>query len=165
MRFRRYAAPFLLALAWTGALADDGPPSAEEKLTALRLGYAFDRPDILLRQRIFGFAHGALLLVSACLDRDPQSAATQNAYDFWHAAQRAAIEQARQVLAAYHFGAQADRAQWQDIARTLGLNETIYPSLGDVPLPEACATLPQALMQPRYDFANQLELANDPDAR
>jgi hypothetical protein len=165
LKFWRYAAPFLLVLACTGALADDAPSPVDEKLTPLRLGYAFDQPDILLRQRIFGFAHGALLLVSACLDRDAHAEATQNAYDFWHASQREAIEQARRVVAAYHFGVQADRAQWQDIARALGLKETIFPSLGDVPLPEACATLPQALMQARYDFATQLELANDPAAR
>lgn len=152
-----------LALASLPALADEVSPPAHPQPVAF--GYAFDQPALLLRQRIFGLAHGAMLLVSACLDREAQAEATQNAYAFWHAAQRATLDGVRQALAVHHFGAQAEQVQWQDIARVLGLKETIYPSLGTVSLAEACATLPEALMQSRYDFTAQLELADAPVPR
>jgi hypothetical protein len=123
------------------------------------IGYAFDNPDLLLRQRIFGLAHGVHLLLSACLDKNENAEAAQLAYDVWHAAQERELDGVRGELAVHHFGAQAERAHWQDVARVLGLRETIYPSLGSISLPDACATLPQALMQPRYDFVEQLKVA------
>lgn len=135
--------------------------SAAAPLVPVRLGYAFDDANILLRQRIFGLAHGVHLLLSGCLDKEAHAAAAQQAYETWHAAQRAAIDQVRRAVAAYHFGPQAERAQWQDIATALGLKETIYPALGAIPLAEACATLPQALAQPRYDFATQIDPAHE----
>lgn len=149
-----------LLLAVPPVQAEEAVP-AGESLVPVRLGYAFDNPDILLRQRIFGLAHGVHMLLSACLDKNENAAAAQQAYDAWHTAQEKVIEGVRGMLAAHHFGNEAERAHWQDIARVLGLKETIYPSLGGVSLQEACATLPQALAQPRYDFAAQLESTND----
>ena len=156
------------ALLAAGAVhAEDAAPPPEP-LAPLNLGYAFDQPDILLRQRIFGLAHGVHLLLSGCLDKNENAQAAQRAYDVWLDAQRKVIEGVRGMLAAYHFGPQADRVQWQDIARVMGLKETIYPALGTTPLQEACATLPEALTQPRYDFAAQLgaqEGRHDPGTR
>lgn len=126
----------------------------------MRHGYAFDQPDILLRQRLFGLAHGVHLLLSACLDKAENAAAVQQAYEAWHVAQEPAIEAMRQSLAEHHFGVQAPRAGWQDIARVLGLTETIYPALGAVGLAEACATLPLALSRPAYDFVTQLGMTD-----
>ncbi|MEW6513639.1 MAG: hypothetical protein AB1443_06535 [Pseudomonadota bacterium] len=148
----------LSLLATSGARAEaEAPPP--EPLTPVSFGYGFDNPDILLRQRIFGIAHGVHLLLSACLDKNENAEAVQQSYDAWHATQEKVLEEVREQLAAYHFGAQAPRAHWQDVARVLGLKETVYPSLGEVSLPEACATLPQALAQSRYDFAEQLKVA------
>ncbi len=149
-----------LLLAGGSVRAQDGLPAAEP-LSPLHLGYAFERPDLLLQQRIFGLAHGVHLLLSGCLDKNENAVAAQQAYDAWHAAQREALDAVRITLAAHHYGDQAGRAQWQDIARVIGLKETIYPSLGAIPLSEACATLPEALSQPRYDFAAQLEMIHD----
>jgi hypothetical protein len=154
---------WLLALplmAVTPALAGEAGP-VEKHLTPVKPGYAAANPDILLRQRIFGLAHGVHLLLSGCLDKDVNAEVVQQAYDAWHAVQHAAIEGVRVMLAEHHFGASATEAHWQDIAKTLGLKETIYPSLGTVSLQEACATLPQALTQPRYDFATQLEMNDE----
>jgi hypothetical protein len=135
--------------------------SSAEAAVPRHAGYAFERPDLLLRQRIFGLAHGVHLLLSGCLDKDANAEVAQQAYDAWHAVQHAAIEGVRVMLAEHHFGARATEVRWQDIARALGLRETIYPSLGTVSLQEACATLPQALTQPRYDFATQLEMTDE----
>lgn len=146
----------LMAPAW----AEEAGP-AVEPLVPVRHGYAFGQADILLRQRLFGLAHGVHLLMSACLDKNENAAAVQRGYDAWHVAQGPAIEALRATLAAHHFGAQATQASWQDIARVLGLKETIYPSLGTVSLAEACATFPEALGRPAYDFATQLR---SPDA-
>lgn len=160
MRFLWLA--LLLAASGTRAEAEAPPP---EPLTPVRLGYAFEDTDVLLRQRIFGLAHGVHLLLSACLDKNENAAAAQQAYDAWHASQEKALDGVRGMLAVHHFGNAAERAHWQDVARVLGLKETIYPSLGGISLHEACATLPRALIQPRYDFVTQLQFANDPVAR
>jgi len=147
-----------------GSVRAEEAVSSAEAAPPRSAGYAFERPDVLLRQRIFGLAHGVHLLLSGCLDKDANVEGVQQAYDAWHAVQHAAIEGVRVMLAEHYFGARAAEAHWQDIARALGLKETIYPSLGTVPLQEACATLPQALTQPRYDFATQLEM-NDESAK
>ncbi len=161
--FRPHLLFFCLLLAGGRICAQDATPAADPlvPLASLHPGYAFEYPDLLLKQRIFGLAHGVHLLLSGCLDKDTNAVAAQQAYDAWHARQRAAIESVRVALAAHHFGEQAGQAQWQDIARVLGLKETIYPSLGTTPLQDACATLPEALAHARYDFAAQLEMIHD----
>ncbi|MDP1651760.1 MAG: hypothetical protein Q8L56_03460 [Rhodocyclaceae bacterium] len=162
MSLLRCTALAWLLLAGSCAFADDAtPPANEERPTPQRIGYSFEQPEILLRQRIFGLAHGVHLLVSSCLDKSEYAASTQAAYDTWYAKQHEAIATVRNALAEHHFGAAAAHTHWQDIARVLGLKETVYPSLGAVSLPEACATLPQALMQARYDFTAQLDHADD----
>lgn len=159
------AVPAVLALACVGAWAEESVPVSDERLVPQHVGYSFEQPGILLRQRIFGLAHGVHLLVSSCLDQSEYAVATQAAYDTWHAQQHAAIATVRNALAEHHFGTAAARAQWQNIAQALGLKETVYPSLGAVSLQEACATLPQALTQARYDFTTQLDLADDTATR
>jgi hypothetical protein len=152
----------LLALSLLAApvLADEAG-QVPAPLTPARLGYAFADTDTLLRQRIFGLAHGVHLLLSACLDKNENAEAAQQAYDAWHATQEKLLDDVRGELAVHHYGGQASRVHWQDVARVLGLKETVYPSLGDIPLQEACATLPQALTQPRYNFAAQLEMTDE----
>ena len=149
---RRVAAAAFLAGAGTTVAADPAP------LVPLpgRIGYAFDAPDVLVRQRLFGLAHGVNLLVSACLGRPAHAQATQAAYDRWQGAQHAAIAPLKNALATQYFGLRAGEAQWQDVAAALGLKETIHPSLGGTSLDDACASLPAALQNPRYDIAAHL---------
>ncbi len=161
-------ASVMLALAVSGqALAETSAPVEQATLPSLpsiepvRHGYAFDDPDLLLRQQIFGLAHSIHLLLSACLDKAEDPDAVQQAYATWHPAQESAIEASYRSLAAHHYGALAERATWQDVARLFKLKETIYPSLGSINLQDACASFPEALRQPRYDFAAQLEKSND----
>jgi hypothetical protein len=145
---------------WAGLFVALPVVAQEAAPTPVRFGYAVEDTDVLLRQRLFGLAHGVHLLLSACLDKNENAAAVQRAYEAWHAAQAPAIEAIRVALAEHHFGVQASRAGWQDIARVLGLKETIYPALGTVSLEEACATLPAALSRPAYDFATQLGMTH-----
>lgn len=138
------------------------PDAASVTLTILpgRLGYAFEQPQILMRQRLFGLAHGLSLLAAACLDLPEHSKTIQNSYAAWHEQQAATIEALVRDLSQHYFGARAGEAQWQDLARALKLNDSIQLSLGQVGLPEACASLPEAIARPRYQL-NQLLAETD----
>ena len=113
-----------------------------------RLGYAFERPEILIRQRLFGLAHGLSLLAASCLDLPEHSAPIQDAYALWHARQAKTIETLALDLAAYYYGPRAAEAQWQDLARALNLKDSIQPSLETVSLRDACSSLPEAITRP-----------------
>ena len=117
-----------------------------------RLGYAFEQPEILIRQRLFGLAHGLSLLAASCLDLPEHSTPVQDAYTIWHVKQAQTIEIVALDLAAYYFGPRAAQAQWQDLARALNLKDSIQPSLGTVSLQDACTSLPEAITQPRYEL-------------
>lgn len=133
-------------------------PAAESPLRVLpeRLGYAFERPEILVRQRLFGLAHGLSLLAASCLDLSEHSGPVRDAYTVWHVGQAQTIEILVLDLAAYYFGPRAAQAQWLDVARALNLKDSIQPSLGSVSLEDACANLPEAIAQPRYELDRML---------
>jgi hypothetical protein len=133
-------------------------PTAPLKALPGRKGYAFEQPAILLRQRLFGLAHGISLLVAACTALPEQSAAIQVSFMAWHDQQAQAIEQVMRNMADYYFGSQGSMAQWQDIARELNLKESIEPSLGQFELSVACASLTQAITGPRYDLVALLKM-------
>jgi hypothetical protein len=117
-----------------------------------RLGYAFNKPDILLRQRLFGLAHGVSLLAAGCLDLPDYTVAVQNAYADWHARHAQALDTIVVDLSAHYFGAQAGAAQWPDLVQALGLKQDIRLALGGFELSVACATLVEAITKPRYDL-------------
>ena len=152
------------------APAPESPAATEAKAPAVlqampaRVGYALDQPEILIRQRLFGLAHGLSMLAAACLDLPEHSAPIQEAYAAWHAAQSRTIEAMAQDLARHYFGPRADEARWPDLVRALNLNDSIQPSLGDVSLQDACATLPAALARPRYEFGKLLTESAAPEA-
>ncbi|MCX7148174.1 MAG: hypothetical protein NTY05_02005 [Rhodocyclales bacterium] len=127
-----------------------------------RLGYAVDQPEILIRQRLFGLAHGLSLLAAACLDLPAYSQPIQDAYAAWHVKQRATIETIVRDLSRYYFGPRADEAQWPDLSRALGLKDSIEPALGEVTLHAACASLPAAIVRPRYELDRMLVEGLDP---
>lgn len=136
------------------------PPALQAMPT--RLGYAFEQPEILLRQRLFGLAHGLSLLAAACLDLPEHSEPIQDAYAAWHARQATTIEALVRDLSRYYFGQRAAEAQWQDLARALNLGDSIQPALGDVSLHDACASLPEAITRPRYELDKLLAEADAP---
>ncbi len=138
------------------AQAEDTPrtaaagPDPAPGLVPLHGGYAFDQPEILIRQRLFGLAHGLSLLAAACLDLPAHSVAIQDAYAAWHARQGKTIEVIVHDLADYYFGPRAGEAQWPDLSRALNLADNIHSAMGEVTLHAACATLPAAISRPRY---------------
>lgn len=153
---KRLGAGLLFAALLASAQADETRPAdqgaAAATLQALpgRIGYAVDQPEILLRQRLFGLAHGLSLLAAACLDLPAHSAPVQDAYAAWHVKQAKTIETVFRDLASYYFGPRADEARWPDLSRALNLTDNIQPALGEVTLHAACATLPEAIARPRY---------------
>ena len=168
---RRLLAGILLGALLGSAQAEDTPqtaaasavPAAESstpgpttppvlEVIPQRLGYAFEQPDILIRQRLFGLAHGLSLLAASCLDLPEHSAPIQDAYAAWHARQARTIETLALDLARYYFGPRAAEAGWQDLARALNLKDSIQPSLGAVTLQDACTSLPEAITRPRYEL-------------
>lgn len=163
---RRLSVGIVFALLLGSAQADDAPQTPSgmtpaESQPALevpqnRLGYAFDKPEILIRQRLFGLAHGVSLLAAACLDLPAHSKPIQDAYAAWHAKQGKAIETVVRDLAHYYFGSRADEARWPDLSRALNLGDSIQSALSDLTLHAACASLPEAIGRPRYELDRML---------
>lgn len=157
-------AGILCAALLGSAQAEDAPPGNAPaaadppalKADPTRLGYAVDQPEILIRQRLFGRAHGLSLLAAACLDLPEYSLPIQDAYAAWHAKQRQAIETIVHDLARYYFGARAGEAEWPDLSRALNLPDSIEPALGEITLHAACASLPAAIARPRYELDRML---------
>ena len=146
--------------------ATETPAATSPALEVLpnRQGYAFDQPEILIRQRLFGLAHGLSLLAAACLDLPTYSQPIQDAYAAWHARQGKTIEVIVHDLAQYYFGPRAAEAQWPDLSRALNLGKSIEPALGEITLHAACASLPEAIMRPRYELDRMLTEGIDPVA-
>lgn len=168
---KRIFACALLALLSGAARAADAPPAIAPAATTAALpalevaperrGYAVNQPEILLRQRLFGRAHGLTLLTAACLDLPAYSKSVQDAYATWHAKQGSAIEAIVHDLADYYFGPRANEAQWSDLSRAMNLPDTIQPALGEVTLHAACASLPEAMPRQRYALDKLLAGAAD----
>ena len=140
------------------------PAAGQAALEVLpqRTGYASDQPGILVRQRLFGLAHGLSMLAAACLDLPEHAQPIQDAYADWRARQGGTIEALVHDLARYYFGAREAEARWQDLARALNLAGSIQFPAGKVSLQDACASLPQAIKGPRYEFDRLLAEADAP---
>lgn len=171
---RRFLAGALCAALLGIAQAADAPPAAGAavtpaetraalKVNSKRIGYAHDQPEILLRQRLFGLAHGLSLLAAACLDLPAHSEPIQEAYATWNAKQGKAIETIVHDLADYYFGPRAKEARWPDLSRALNLIDNIQPALGEVTLHAACASLPEAITRPRYALDKLLTGSVEPE--
>jgi hypothetical protein len=117
-----------------------------------RQGYAFEFPRVLAEQRLFGIAHGVALLAEAC---HPDPAVT-SAYAEWRERQREPLDAIKNELAVFYYGTHAADASWANVASTLNLRPRL--DLAPERLQEACASLPQALQEARYDIAGRLRL-------
>jgi hypothetical protein len=156
---QRLFACALCALLPGAVHAADAPPAVAPAVTAAapapelrseRKGYAVDQPEILLRQRLFGRAHGLSLLTSACLELPAYSKSIRDIYAAWYAQQARTLETIVHDLADYYFGPRAGEAQWFDLSRAMNLPDSIQPALGEVTLHAACASLPEAMPRQRY---------------
>jgi thiazole synthase len=129
------------------------PPAATPQLAPLDT-WATEQPDVLVRR----------LLAGACLDLADQAGSTQEAYAAWHAKQGTVIDGLVHDLSRYYFGARAEEAQWGDLVRALNLKDNIRDVLGEVTLDDACATLPTAIIRPRYELDRLLAESKLPEA-
>jgi hypothetical protein len=112
-------------------------------------GYEVDHPELLADQLLWGIAHGVRLLGRAC-SRQGHSIAAE-AWLTWQEREAARI-------AAYHASLSRHYFRREDvpppaIAAAIGLKPEIDAAPDDL-LP-ACATLKDALQQPRYDLARR----------
>ncbi|MGE5467792.1 MAG: hypothetical protein ACM3Y9_10250 [Ignavibacteria bacterium] len=121
-----------------------------------REGYAFDAPRILAQQRLFGIAHGVALLATACRAVPETASAAEAAYALWRVREQAAIDAAAQDLGEYFFGNR--ETDWQTIARKMLLKESLDLPGDSEQLAAACASLPEALQQPRYELSERFHL-------
>ena len=123
-----------------------------------RQGYAFDSPRVLAEQRLFGIAHGVALLAEACRAAPELAAQAESAYSAWRAEQQIAIDLAAAGLARWYFGDDAAAADWRAIVSALNLKEKLDLAPEAEELQAACASLPEALAQPRYALGERLRL-------
>lgn len=127
-------------LAWGAAVCAQEAP-----------GYRFDRPELLADQHVWGIAHGARLLALACARAGHGAAA--EAWTIWQEREWAQIDVIRAALSQHYF--QRDDAPPDAIAAALGLKPAL--ALPADELGPACATLAEALAQPRYDLPKRRE--------
>lgn len=124
-----------------------------------RMGYAFDEPEILLRQRLIGFAHGLRLLGRACLLDSAYSLEVEQAYSAWYQQQGATIDAMTRDLERWYFGDMAQESdatvRLREIVRILGLRAELR-ALSDEERNAACASFAQAIASERYDFVRLL---------
>jgi hypothetical protein len=128
-----------------GAIAMALPAQAEESIAAPQ-GYAFDRPELLADQVIWGIAHGARLLAQACARAGKGSAA--EAWVAWQERERVRILATNRRLGLHYFG--VPDASADAVTTALGLANAL--ALPPDQLAPACASLAEALAQPRYNL-------------
>lgn len=124
---------------------------AGESVPPVVRGYAFDQPAIMAAQLLWGVAHGARLLALACAHAGHGAAA--EAWVDWQERESVQIAALRSELSRYYF--QTDDAPPDAISVALGLKPAL--SLPAEELGPACATLAEALAQPRYDLEKRRE--------
>ena len=138
------------------ARAEETAPAAVAA-AADRLGYAFEYPRVLVQQRLFGIAHGISLLAAACLDVPAPTDDVQGAYAAWRARELPAIATASADLSTYYLGAGVAATE-SALAKLMQLQDTLAYAPDSDQLKAACATLPQALAQPRYQLTERFRL-------
>lgn len=119
--------------------------------SALSQGYAFDSPVLLADQLIWGLAHGARLLALACA-RTGKGAAAE-AWVTWQEREQTNILAVNRSLGRHYFG--REEVSVDAMAAALGLKSAL--ALPPEQLDPACATLAEALAQPRYDLTHRRE--------
>ncbi len=112
-------------------------------------GYAFDHPELLATQRVWGIAHGARLLAQACAQAGLGEAA--EAWVTWLERELPQFLAMSRELAGHYFD-EPDAAPAR-LAAMLGLPQAL--ALTPEQIEPACATLAEALAQPRYDLAGR----------
>jgi hypothetical protein len=127
------------------------PTAAGTAEAATVMGYAFDQPELLADQHLWGIVHGVRLLTLACA-RQGFNAAAEAGVE-WQEREISQIRALNGALSRIYF--QSDDAPPDAIAAVLGLKLEL--DLAEDVLKPACETLAAALAQPRYDLARRRE--------
>lgn len=126
--------------------------AAEESLTApLAHAYAFDQPELLATQRVFGVGNAITLLGEACID----DAKAAESYAQWGERNQATLADMTVVLATYYRIFESGGDLQQRVAETMHLNTRL--TLSGNALSEACGSLPATLMLPSMDLAQRYQ--------
>ena len=147
MNARYLRAPGFIALtiALGGCAASGGLPGARQH------AYAFDQPELLATQRVFGVGNAVTMLGDACADHP----AAHASYAQWRATNIDTLHHMTAQLATYYrIQALPDERQ-QRVAETMHLSTRL--SLSDSALEEACASLPDTLVLPRMNLAQRYQ--------
>lgn len=126
-----------------GEAAPNSPSGTAETVAA---GYAFDQPEVLAAQLLWGLAHGVRLLALACAEHGKRPAA--EAWVDWQEREQPQILAAGRLLGRHYFA--TEEAPPDAIAAALGLQAAL--ALPTETLGPACDSLRAALAQPRYDL-------------
>jgi len=128
-------------------LANPGSAQAQENT-----GYQFDSPEFLATQLTWGVAHGVRLLALACA-RAGKIGMSQAAETWvsWQEREQATILSMQDELGRFYF--ELEGLAPDVIAAALGLKHAL--ALPEDELAPACASLPEALVQPRYDLKSR----------
>ena len=111
--------------------------------------YAFDQPEILATQRVFGIGNAVTLLGAVCED-DPLATAS---YAQWLVVNGVTLRQITIRLADYYrISSQSDDLQ-QRVATTMHLKSRL--NLSDDAKSDACASLPETLALPSMNLAKR----------
>ena len=113
--------------------------------------YAFDEPELLATQRVFGVGNGVTLLGEACAD-DPKATAS---YEQWRATNMATLRGMTTRLALYYRIQALPGEQQTRVAEVMHLKTRLM--LSDSALQEACASLPETLVLPWMNLAKRYQ--------
>lgn len=113
--------------------------------------YAFDQPEVLAAQRVFGIGNAVTMLGVACAD---DSAATAS-YAQWQIVNGDMLKKITLRLADYYrISSNAGDLQ-QRVAATMHLKSQI--SLSESALADACSSLPETLALPSMDLTKRYQ--------
>jgi hypothetical protein len=150
MRRAAFGCALLMALVMPVRAEEQGGPEGTAPAAPFSKAtppeYAFDKPEVLTAQLLWGVAHGVRLLALACAESGRHAAA--EAWVDWREREQAQIMAAGRLLGQHYFG--VEDLSPAVISGALGLK----PALDLLPevLGPACDTLPKALAQARYDL-------------
>lgn len=123
--------------------------------------YAFDQPEVLSAQRVFGVGHAVTMLGESCAD---DSAASQS-YAQWRENNEGMLQRLTTQLLTYYKMDPAATDPQRRIAETMHLPTQL--NLSGSALTEACASLPQTLALPQMNLAQRYQQTllevRDPD--
>lgn len=108
--------------------------------------YAFDQPDLVSAQRVFGVGNATIMLGEACHDFPEATAA----YDHWLDQNQPTIERLTLMLADYYRIDPVVPGLRQRVAAAMHLKTSL--NLPSATLADACPSLPQTLASSHYDL-------------